>query len=52
MPLDRKVVEHGTYEHIRRLQIEQQRMLSASEKRAIRKQHEQIAQTVANKARK
>lgn len=49
MPLDRKSVERVAGEHIRELQ--QSRYVSAEEKVAIRKLHEEMAAKAARKAK-
>lgn len=46
MPLDRNTVQRNVAEHIR----QSRRTLSDKEKRAIRKQHEWIAEKVARRA--
>lgn len=51
MPLDRNTVTRGARQHIRSVQELQRRQLSDEEKRAIRAEHERIAQKVADARR-
>jgi len=46
MSLDRTEVERGASEHIRDIERLQHRRLTGDEKRAIRKEHERIAEKV------